>query len=400
MSVGLCAWHKTSVAYEPERCLAVCAPHVGCARCVEICPTRALRDDGRHIIADPGCIACGRCAAECPTGAIAVAGFAVAMPAAAPSIPVEVECRRVPATAAKPDAVRVPCLGGLAPYALLEMQLDAGDRPVHLIDRGWCGACPAGGNTHPAQASLARATALLAAIGAAAQAPVLVQRPLPKRRAATPPHMDKPSAPARRLLLRRLAATDDRAGGDGRPLGRGIAGLPLDPVAKRRTVAALHRLSERLNVPVPRLVSPVVAISQYCRNHQVCTKVCPTGALAADTTASVTGIVFDSARCIACSACVRHCPEHAVSLRMEPLSAGQSSGPITLTQHRQRTCRLCQRPFAEPGAETECPACRKTRALARAAFAFRFGPGAVRDDQPQGAPPGPAAIIGVIAHPI
>jgi ferredoxin len=301
----------------------------------------------------------------------------------------------------QPDGFRVPCLGGLSAYALLELRLEAGDRPIHLIDRGWCGDCPAGGAEHPAGPSLESAAALLAAMGAASLAPALVRRPLPRRRAGTPREMDVPAVPARRTALRRLAGSCDRtAAGERPPLRRAAADLPLDPVAHRRTAAVLHRLSARLNAPVPEAFFPTIAMADGCRNHQVCARVCPTGALAAEAGTTETRMMFDSTRCLACGACVRHCPEHALSLTSDTPSAAAQRAPIALTRHRQRTCRLCEQPFAEPGTDALCPQCRKTRAFAAAGFAFRFGLESAMDAQHASVRPGAQAAAGIAAHPV
>src|SRR5258708_20052121 len=51
---------------DPEKCVD------GCARCVDICPTNALRMSTSGPELDLGrCIFCGECAAACPRNAIA-----------------------------------------------------------------------------------------------------------------------------------------------------------------------------------------------------------------------------------------------------------------------------------------------------------------------------------------
>lgn len=47
----------------------------GCTRCLDVCPTSAIRPDGDHVAIDPHvCAGCGACHSVCPTGA---AGYAL-----------------------------------------------------------------------------------------------------------------------------------------------------------------------------------------------------------------------------------------------------------------------------------------------------------------------------------
>ena len=275
-------------------------------------PTPSAAAD-RHIAAGGGCIACGRCAPACPTGAIEVAGFTVAVPPAAdPAAPVTVECRRLSKRAGTPETIRVSCLGGLGTGHLIELRLAAGDRPIHLIDRGWCADCPAGGVEHPVRRAVEATAALLSAMGTAALAPSLVCRPLPRRHAAGVSDDDAPAA-ARRLLLRRLAGLETgEMASEPPPVRRVDTEPPLDPTARQRTTTALAALALRLNALAPPAVEQTVAISERCQNHQVCVRVCPTGALAAGSEAQAETLVFDDSRCIASGACERSCPESAL----------------------------------------------------------------------------------------
>ncbi len=388
MAAGGCAWHKTAVVYSSDRCLARWAPHVACEACLAVCPPKAIRTGERRIVSDGRCVGCGRCATVCPTGAIETTGYRPAIAAAGMAetdAPVVVECRRVPAADCPAGAVRLPCLGGLAEADLIDLRLAAGNRPVHLIDRGWCGACPAGGAEHPAWRVVERVARLLTEMGAAELSPALVSRPEPRRRSgARADDIDAVAAPGRRALLRRLTAAPEADEAPTRPL---CDGLPVEPLARKRTHAALERLADRLGVPAaPSSFYATVSISGRCRNHQVCVAVCPTGALAADTGATAASVVFESVRCIACGACARHCPEHAISLQPEGRPRPGDSERSVLSRHPLRACEGCGRRFAEPGTATLCLSCRKTRAFAQAGSAFLFGVAMAPQDPQQTSP--------------
>lgn len=382
MTPGAQLWHKTPVGHVADRCLAVWAPHVACEACAVACPRHAISIRERRVVADDRCVGCGRCAVACPTGAIETVGPPIdmategrdePMTTVGRAEPMSIDCRRVPATA---GTVRVACLGGLTPSDLLETLLAAGERPVHLIDRGWCAACPVGGAEHPAGRALAEVARLLSAMGAAERAPTLVFRPLTGRPARSGVgDMEAVAAPARRALLRSLvaAATDEPTDADSEPPRPLSQRLPIDPVARRRTVAALGRLAARLDVPVAPSVYPAIGIDETCCNHRVCVAVCPTAALAVETTAAAVALVFDPVRCIACGACAHHCPERAVSLAPEGLAGRDDGHRRVVRQHALCACADCGQPFAGGGDDSLCVRCRKTRAFAAAAAAFRFG---------------------------
>ncbi|MFT7059185.1 MAG: ferredoxin [Pseudorhodobacter sp.] len=56
---------------EQHLCAHSRAGQIGCTRCLDVCPTSAIRPDGDHIEIDPMvCAGCGACSALCPSGAI------------------------------------------------------------------------------------------------------------------------------------------------------------------------------------------------------------------------------------------------------------------------------------------------------------------------------------------
>jgi ferredoxin len=56
---------------EQHLCAHSRAGQTGCTRCLDVCPTSAIRPDGDHIDIDPMvCAGCGACSALCPSGAI------------------------------------------------------------------------------------------------------------------------------------------------------------------------------------------------------------------------------------------------------------------------------------------------------------------------------------------
>ncbi|HXF47737.1 MAG TPA: 4Fe-4S binding protein, partial [Burkholderiaceae bacterium] len=113
---------------------------------------QALQVEIERLSASDACIGCGRCVAVCPNEALEIDGLESlgAATQSAAEMVVRLECSRVPDDEDRPGTVRVPCLGAVSTGWLVQLQAHAGDRPVHVIDRGWCATCPAGGQArHP-----------------------------------------------------------------------------------------------------------------------------------------------------------------------------------------------------------------------------------------------------------
>src|ERR1700726_957739 len=62
------------VAYDAPLCAHSRSQIVGCTRCLDLCPTSAIKPAGDHVAIDANiCAGCGQCAAACPTGAASYA---------------------------------------------------------------------------------------------------------------------------------------------------------------------------------------------------------------------------------------------------------------------------------------------------------------------------------------
>ena len=349
-------------------------------------------------------------------GAIAVTGFALRPSEIKVTHPLTLDCWRVPTEASPSRSVRVPCLGGLSPGQWLGLVLAArGDAPgtaspappkraacaccgpgVELLDRGWCGACPANpGATHPAAAALAVVHGWLKEARIPRQHwPRLVRAPLPATRAVTPdPRNETPvnrrnffgalvhesvdlattalSAPRAEERHKKSDAGRRRGrktpGADRRTQAESMAAArtPVASLERGRVLVFLAALAARHGGGVPAALYPTITIGAGCRHHRLCAALCPTGALYPYTDNDSVGIAYDAAHCIACGQCASACPEHAI--RLQPAGPG-TDAVVALTRHATRTCTACGERFATNGRETYCPPCRKSRDFARAGF--------------------------------
>lgn len=355
-----------ALSFLATACLAVRGGIAACERCAAACPVDALKvgADGTALVGD--CLHCGRCAAACPSGALVATGFDEAqLPSG--NLPITVECWKIPREISGPQAVRVPCLGGIPPYRLLEWLVAAGERRLLFVDRGWCGRCAAGGGAFAADALLVAIQAWLEDCGLpVALWPKRKEDPLPG--ALMPeriPSAGSQIAMGRRAFFGRLgkeiARTERLAeppAGPRAALRRSTCPLP----ARERWLAALAALADCHVRALPAAALPRLGVSDACQDHGLCAGLCPTGTLARRERNSRVELEFDATACTACGRCVAACPERAITL-----DAGGAPEPVVVRTHALRRCLECGRTFADRG-EATCPECARGRLLARSLF--------------------------------
>lgn len=362
------------VAFAAEACIAARSLPSACLRCEKACPAVAVKvgEAGPALVAD--CLGCGRCAAACPTGAMVLKGFAEARTLPTGNAPLHIECWKVPASLTGHIAVRVPCLGGLDAGQLLEWQALLGDTPLHLVDRGWCAQCSAGGEMHPAQVALDEVARLREACNLQSIVqPRLVRRPLPV--ALMPAAIPEPAAVERinrRAFFRRLAAEASQAIPATAPVApRPRRGSRFSLPKRERLLTALEILTLQPVERLPAAVLPGLTIAEACDHLGVCAGMCPTGALHLYEEGDRAGLRFEPRDCVACGMCAQACPERAIEVR----AAGSSHDPAAahaITRFPLVRCEHCLTPFAATQGATLCHACRRGRAMAKNLFGTRF----------------------------
>lgn len=351
----------------PEACLAVRGGAAACAACAGACPAGVLAVDHEGPRLAGNCLHCGRCAAACPSGALMAQGFEEAvLPNGDAAI--MIECWKVPAKLVGPHGVRVPCLGGLPLYRLLEWQRAVAPRRLVFVDRAWCGHCQAGGDDFAAQALLAEAQALLGDCGVpAAQQPTRVSRPLPaEHMPAAIPSAASQIAMGRRAFFGRLGREIARSERPVAPPSGPRAALRRCPLpARERQLVALDELARTNGCCLPARALPAVSVGPGCRDHGLCAGLCPTGALSRTDDGTGIALEFEASRCVACGRCARHCPEAALTLS----PSGGEPERVEVKRHAIAVCLECGRSFARADtAQKICGQCESRRDLARNLF--------------------------------
>lgn len=346
-------------------CLAVRAGTAACRACGDACPAKALSvdGDGPRLVAD--CLHCGRCAAACPTGALEAVGFDVVPHSGTGTV--RVECAKAPIEA-RSGEVRVPCLGGIAPGLLLRWWQLAGEHPLTLVDRGWCGGCSAGGEAFAGGALLQRTNAWLQECGVPPERWPSCSA-IDHSAHAMPrdiPEVTRRAVMSRRGFFRRVSTEVGREeqvasvpSGPRARLRRAPCALP----AREQILDTLRTIAEAQGRDMPASALPAISVRERCADHGICVGVCPTGALRRATQDGRSELQFDAARCVSCHRCETACPEQAIQLGI-----GGASSPVTVHRATSRACVQCGTAFPAHAQGAFCRRCSTTVALARSLF--------------------------------
>lgn len=288
---------------ESHLCAHSRAGKTGCTRCLDICPTGAIRPDGDHVAVDPLiCAGCGACAALCPSGAILY-----------DAPPVDDTLRRLRLLAETYAAA-----GGQAPRLLVH-DAEFGAEMIGLAARFGRGL-PA--DVIPLSVDALAGFGHAEVLAALALGFVGVDLLLSPRTERDP--LEREAALARAMgaegRLRLLDLADPEALPDAL---YGTAPAPMQvqpvlPMGGRRQVARLaaKALMPEADAPVPLPAgAPYGAVAvdtDACTLCLSCVSLCPSGALLDNPDRPE--LRFQEDACLQCGICAHACPEKAITL--------------------------------------------------------------------------------------
>ena len=334
------------ITFADDLCAHSRSQIVGCNRCLNLCPTGAIRPAGDHVAIDAQiCAGCGQCASACPTGAASYA-----LP------PADALMRRLRAllTAYRDaggkraivllhdEAHGTPLIDALARFGdgLPANVLPLAVNEVTQVGLEVIAAAFAYGAS--ALRLLLRAkprhdVASLATTLALAE-PILVGFGFGPGRAAT---VDTDDPDMLGEMLRAIAAPD--------PAPRPATFLPIGGkrdvlrMALRELRAAAPASAEVIALPEGAPFGAVEVNVEGCTLCLACVSACPTGALLDDPERPMLRFMEDA--CVQCGLCKATCPEKVITLKPQ-LDILATLGPArVLKQEEPFHCIRCGTPF-------------------------------------------------------
>lgn len=338
------------VEFDAALCAHSRSRKTGCTRCLDVCPTSAIRPDGDHVAIDPHvCAGCGACHSVCPTGA---AGYAL------PSSIDLLQRLRVLLTTYR-DA------GGREPLLLVHDGRH-GDELISTIARLGCGL-PARVLPFAVNQVTQLGFELFTAAFAYGAAQMTILLP-----------------PGRENELEGLAAQIGLAETVLTALGYGSGRIDLSrerdpslveaalyaspgmtpprpgtflPMGGKRALIrlALGHLHDVAPAPVAELPLPagapfgaVAVDAEGCTLCLACVGACPTGAL--QDNPEKPQLRFQEDACIQCGLCRNTCPENVITLVPRLNFRDSARDALILKEEEPFCCIRCGKPFGTKGA--------------------------------------------------
>jgi len=333
------------VAYDAGLCAHGRNKKTGCTRCLDVCPTSAIRPDGDHVAIDPHvCAGCGQCASVCPTGA---ASYALPAPDIALG-----RLRTLLGTYLR--------AGGASPILLVHDEA-SGQETIDALARLGHGLPAAALPFAVNEITQIGIDFLLAAFAYGASRVVLL---------ANPKKRDEVGALASQVGLAETALAGlgygsgrvellvevdpdalDRSLRADRGLGDLTAGDFL-PMGGKRALVMLALGQLHRHAPTPQDIIPLPAGAPFgavnvraegCTLCLSCVGACPTGALIDNPDAPM--LRFKEDACVQCGICRSTCPEKVITLSPRFNFTAVAKGEVLLKEEAPFHCVRCGKAF-------------------------------------------------------
>jgi ferredoxin len=366
------AIERSTVVFDPGRCLHTADKFSNCAVCFGMCPAHAIQPGKPPTLNAEACETCLACLPVCPTGAFSADDAVPALLNCAARVgtqALELVCERNPnSEMGLPDteaAIQVRgCLAGLGVGGYLAL-IALGIEKI-VVRTEACAQCSWGSLPSRIEAQVDLARRLLEPWGRSGalarvssdNSPMMVKRPV----------WDAENPPLSRRDLFRLASRRGQVV-IARAMTQDSKTTARRPSRERQRVlnAMAHLLPLEggdCELLPAGLGFAALTISDECTACGVCARACPTEALQfVQEEKAGYRLTFSPQACIGCEICAHVCAPAAVTVEPRP-TFGYVFGrtePMTLRAGDLVHCERCRAPFAtRPGARL-CPTCEFRR---------------------------------------
>lgn len=283
---------------EPDKCLRVRTAANICDNCVKVCPSQAIEISNGFRIDKEKCDACGLCAGTCPTEALMLDqhSYHQLIGRAREKRKIAFTCEQNPLL----GVINLPCLGYLSETLLIGLVLNCNRiRLVFAAEK--CASCnrQAGALI---EERLIRVQAMASRLGK--EGVLLVD------------HGEEEEVLTKReffSFLKDRIVTLTYSGWEDKRTRKGKKLLPAAREFLLNSTGQSLKTGSQLMLSGSNWPFAQIEVDERCTGCQVCTQICPTGALQMNDDDEEKELRHTPALCLNCGACADYCPQQAVS---------------------------------------------------------------------------------------
>jgi len=360
------AMDRSSVAFDPKRCLHSSDRFAECDACFRICPVEAIHPGKPPALETEKCTHCLACLPVCPPGAFRAQEFLSALLnciTRCEGSAIELLCGHNPHTdrAVNPQATGLlvhDCLAGIGAGGYAALAALGLEEVTLRLDA--CPACPWGSLKSAIETQVEQARLLLAPW----QKEGMIRTATEAGAPSANPILDVNNPPLTRRDLIRLAARQGQVAAARALDLQTVPGTKQPGHDRLRLLGALKHLHEPSSSCDPHLAGgnfALVSISEACTICGACARACPTSAINLDLKQEQQTFLLDftPSLCIGCEMCIHVCEPGAVTVSHDPPFSAVfgSPAPVTLLQGFFARCETCKAVYPARDGTHLCPVC-------------------------------------------